>query len=526
MVQEQVSETKKCKMCWISFDITSQDLEFYDKASPVIDWVKFSIPAPTLCPDCRRQRRMACRNERNLYKRNCDATGKSMISIYSPETKWIVYHQDEWWSDRWNALDYWKTMDFKRSFFAQFWELLEAVPKLSVVVMNAENSEYTNWWAWNKDSYMIFLSSNNEKCLYSRWIFDSKSLIDCSNVNKSENCYELIKSAKCYNCQYSKYLEDCNDCYFSFNLKWCRYCINCENMENQSYCVNNIQVTKDEFENALKNLDFKAEAKKFKDKYLLQSTPNLNCDNCTWHDLKNSKNIIAWEDWSDAQDCKYVGYFMDMKDSYDINFQAYETSLVYESIWFEKVNSSMWVFLSLWLSNVYYSQYCFNCSNLFWCVGLSNKEYCILNKQYSKEEYLELLPKIIEHMMMQKEWWEFFPASISPFGYNETVAMEYYPIERADAMNRIADGKTVFNWLDYESARPEVSKIIPSSKLPQNIWDVPDDILNWAIECENTKKPFRIIKQELEFYREHNLPIPTLHPDERHLWRMQKFPKI
>jgi len=44
--------------------------------------------------------------------------------------------------------------------------------------------------------------------------------------------------------------------------------------------------------------------------------------------------------------------------------------------------------------------------------------------------------------------------------------------------------------------------------------------LNWAIECEITKKPFRIIKQELEFYRKYNLPIPRRHPDQRHLDRM------
>ena len=31
--------------------------------------------------------------------------------------------------------------------------------------------------------------------------------------------------------------------------------------------------------------------------------------------------------------------------------------------------------------------------------SLRNKSYCILNKQYTKEEYEELVPKIIEHMM-------------------------------------------------------------------------------------------------------------------------------
>ena len=36
-----------------------------------------------------------------------------------------------------------------------------------------------------------------------------------------------------------------------------------------------------------------------------------------------------------------------------------------------------------------------------------------------------------------------------------------------------------------------------------------------------TGKPFRIIPQELEFYRKHHLPIPRRHPDQRHLDRMK-----
>jgi Zn ribbon nucleic-acid-binding protein len=59
-----------------------------------------------LCPDCRQQRRLAFRNERNLYKRKCDATGKNIISIYSPDKNIKVYNQDFWWSDKWNTMDY------------------------------------------------------------------------------------------------------------------------------------------------------------------------------------------------------------------------------------------------------------------------------------------------------------------------------------------------------------------------------------------------------------------------------------
>ena len=59
-----------------------------------------------------------------------------------------------------------------------------------------------------------------------------------------------------------------------------------------------------------------------------------------------------------------------------------------------------------------------------------------------------------------------------------------------------------------------------NNALPDNIEDTPDDILNWAITCEITTKPFRIIPGELEFYRKHALPIPKRHPDQRHLDRM------
>jgi len=41
------------------------------------------------------------------------------------------------------------------------------------------------------------------------------------------------------------------------------------------------------------------------------------------------------------------------------------------------------------------------------------------------------------------------------------------------------------------------------------------------VQCEVTKKPFKIIKQELVFYIENSVPIPTRHPDQRHKERME-----
>ena len=70
---------------------------------------------------------------------------------------------------------------------------------------------------------------------------------------------------------------------------------------------------------------------------------------------------------------------------------------------------------------------------------------------------------------------------MSPFGYNETVAQESYPLLK-EQVNRYH----FFSWSDYESPFPKTSQIISSIRLPEDIKDIPDDILNWAVECEIT----------------------------------------
>ena len=57
------------------------------------------------------------------------------------------------------------------------------------------------------------------------------------------------------------------------------------------------------------------------------------------------------------------------------------------------------------------------------------------------------------------------------------------------------------------------------------IEDVKDDILDAIISCQDCKKAFRIIKQELEFLRGEQIPLPRLCVDCRHFKRVtQRLP--
>jgi len=517
---------KICKKCNSSFEITSEDLEFYKKVSPKFEpspnlsqgerdnWNNnFLIPSPTLCPDCRQQRRLAFRNERKLYKRKCDATGENIISMYSSDKKIKVYNADFWWSDKWDALNYGIEFDFEKWFFEQFWKLIYKVPKPALINIKQEWTDYSNFSWWNKNSYLIFTSWKNENSYYSNRIWKSINVMDCLGINNCENSYQIIDSNNCKKSSYLINSENCFDCHFSDNLIWCNNCFYSTNLVNKNYYYDNKKYTKDEY---LKKI------KEYKDKeinfWLIKKNINwTNNEYSTWDWLFNTKNAKDCFIWTNIIDSKFITNATNITDSYDLTNDD-NSKISYESIWWETNNNHIFNNICWINNNISYCSDCHHSSNLFWCIWLKDKQYCILNKQYTKEEYNELVPKIIDKMINDWEWWEFFPASLSPFWYNETVAQEYFPLEKKDVSEKHL---YKFNWSDYESPKPNVEKIIPAEKLPENIVDIPDDILNWAIECEVSKKPFRIIKQELEFYRKHNLPVPHKHPDIRHLERMK-----
>src|SRR3989344_7388763 len=117
------SETRQCKNCQSSFLIEPDDFMFYEK---------IGVPAPTLCPDCRRQRRQVFRNERDYYKRACDLCSISIVSVYPPQFKPPVYCIKCWWSDKWDPTSYGKEYDPGRSFIEQFKELYYSVPMIAI----------------------------------------------------------------------------------------------------------------------------------------------------------------------------------------------------------------------------------------------------------------------------------------------------------------------------------------------------------------------------------------------------------
>ncbi len=502
---------KTCRQCQTAFEVSAEDLAFYDKISPHFNGKKYTVPAPSFCPECRQQRRLAFRNERHLYHRKCDLTGKEIISMYSADKKITVYDREAWWSDKWNPLDYGQDFDFNRSFFEQFKELLQNVPRIALNNKEPYNSEYCNFSLKNRDCYLTFTSAFCESCFYSNRTIKSKDCTDCSSIEGCELCYEVIDSNNCY---HSGWLENCNnanDCYFGYNLKGCNNCFGCANLTQKNYCIFNKQYTEEEYKKHLPGLfkDLERASKEFEKLKLQTIRKNLSgiqLENCSGDNLFNAKNAHNCYESKYLEDSRYLANTTHMKDSYDVNNDD-NSELVYECAGSE--SSYMHAFSDIcWFnSDDYYNSLCFNSKNIFGCVGLKKNQYCILNKQYTKEEYEALVSKIITHMQKTGEWGEFFPITLSIFAYNETMGQDYYPLKKEQAIKQGITWKEEEEPLGYQGIKVEI---------PHDIKDVTEKITKEILSCEQCHKNYRIVLQELKFYKQMNIPIPKNCPECRH----------
>ncbi len=513
-----------CRQCQTSFEVTNEDLALYDSISPKFANKKYVIPPPTLCPDCRAQRRYAWRNERTLYRRTCALSGQSTLSVFSPESPFTVLSPDSWYSDKWDPKSYGRVFDFSRSFFDQFRELIEQVPQVALSVVSNQNSDYINQAGWCKNCYLIFEADYNENSLYAHNLSDCRSCMDILQGKNLELCYECVVCRNCYNLRYGLQCDNCSDSWFLRDCIGCSNCIGCTNLRNKKFHIFNEPYDESGYSAKLAELglqsrggierlrtQFDAFALRFPVRAMYGTQNEESSGNYLW----NTQRCSGCYECQNMQDCKYVVNSQNMKNVHDTTvFGAHDgAELCYECHEIGQGVVGCAFSDQLWenVSSVFYSKLCMqNSQNLFGCVGLRHANYCILNKQYSKEEYENLVPTIIEHMRGTGEWGEFFPVNTSPFAYNETVAMEHCPLKKEEVNTR------GWAWKETIEIPPTADRILSGTQIPDTIVEVPDDILQWAVECAATKRIFRIVKQEMEFCRNQQLPLPIFHSDERH----------
>ena len=522
---------KTCQNCKQNFTIESEDFAFYEK---------IQVPSPTFCPECRNIRRLAWREDHTLYRDTCKLCGEKTISIHAPDGPYTVYCRDCWISDKWDPLSYGRDYDFNKSFFEQYRELMTVVPQPALTGARLINSEYSHTSLGLKNCYYVFLCYFSEDSQYSNALLFSKNTFDSFITDNSDHAYETIHSNRLYRVRFGYFADECLDSAFLYDCLGCTDCFGCINLRKQKYCLWNQQLSKEEYQKQIVHWDLGSYARlqevkaKFKELYL--STPRrfahiINGINVTGDIIRDAKDCqTCFSVLDGVQNCKYLYIAgLNLKDSYDVSGAGDLSELIYETMLATRAQRTKFCAGSSNSSDIDYCNMCPDCSKCFGCVGVQHKKYCILNKQYTKEEYNTLVPKIIQHMNVmpyqdKKErvykYGEFFPTELSAYAYNESLAFKWYPKTKEEVL---AEG---WQWRDPEAKHYEIT--LKPQDLPDHIRDVKDNILEDIIGCEHAgtcnemcTTAFRINREELAFYRNMNVALPRLCPNCRYIQRLQ-----
>ncbi len=546
--QDPIVERRKCKRTWQDFPIFQWDIDLLEKLKIKI-WEKtYPVTINDLCPKARKQYKLMFKNERNLYKTKCDLTWKPTISRIHPKMNFQVYTNEAWASDDWDYCNYWLEIDNKKTVFDYLDILVKSTPYQDLIwsFSNLQsNSVYTNYTADITDCYFAFDCNTIEKSCYVKRCSRSKDLFDCFRTNNSEICYECIDCKNMYKCFFCNSSTDCNNSYYLYNCHWCSDCIGCSNLINKQYYVFNKQVSKEEYQKNLNQLK-----KDYYSKNIVETFENIlfnyprknlhiiNADKSIWNYIFNSKNVFFSELVNDSENIRHCYEIGESQDCLDVCGYWHESFLLYNSAQVGRYSNHIYCSSTIgkW-ENLIYCIETKKSRNCFGCVNLKEKEYCIFNKQYSKEEYQEIVPKLIDDMKKDETWWKFLPTTCSPYPYNDTVAMEYFPIKPEqltilEPEKIISDAILDLWWEEKIKIKrrtknnnidiPSWINLIEANKL--NTLESEEEILKVAIICEISKKPFRIVWPELKFYKKYWLPLPLRHPDIRYQERLEKRP--
>ncbi|MFA6251514.1 MAG: hypothetical protein WC603_02730 [Candidatus Paceibacterota bacterium] len=499
------TEKRICKKCQQEFILDQDDFSFYEK---------MKVPVPEICPDCRFKMRAMWRNETTLYSgQKCGLCNDSIITVYNSKNNFKVFCYKCFLSDSWDAKDYAKNYNKEESFLGQFHDLFRKVPKknLSIDLSSGPiiNTSYANGAGGMKNCYMVFNGGGGEDMMYCRGIMKAKEISDCYFGENIELSYECIHINKSTGITFGDSIVGCVDCMFLKNCSGLTNCFGCVNLRNKSHCWFNEQLTRDEYTDRLKEINgsyskIEEMKKKFCDfclSFSNRENHNIKAIDCTGDYLFDSKNLKESFEVTESENCRYLCYTKKTNDSLGVMGFGIKSEQLLEVVstgYSSNIISSNGIDGS---QNIMYSNSLHNCHDCIGCDGLKNAEYCILNKQYSKEEYEKFKEHIVKELTELGIHGLMMPPEIAPFAYNETIAQDNMPLTKEEA---IAEG---FRWED-DIQMTKGKETLQQEAIHDHINEVKDEITKEILRCINCERNYKITEQELLFYRKMKLPIP------------------
>jgi hypothetical protein len=294
-------------------------------------------------------------------------------------------------------------------------------------------------------------------------------------------------------------------------------------LRHKSYYFLNQPLAKEDYDKKVKEIKgsySRMEAfKKDFEKLVLEAphkeNNNLKSPQSSGEYIFESKNCKYSFEVSFGENSRYLFSVKNTKDSSDLLGHGRQSELLFNNVAVGNSRNIIGSWYTITSHDIFYSFGLRSCENCFGCDSLRSGNYYILNKQYSKEEYEKITEQIINELKEKNLFGLYFPPSIAPFAYNETVGQDNFPLTREEAL------KLGFRWQDNLQMTKD-KETIETGHIPDHINDVDDSILKEIFACKECGRNYKIIQAELSFYKKMTLPLPRKCFFCRHADRLKK----
>lgn len=281
-----------------------------------------------------------------------------------------------------------------QSFFNELNRLIKSTPKPESQVFTSINCKNCDVVSLSKNLTYCFDTHRSSDSVY---LFDCFLNVDCVDGDynvECEGCYDSVDCFKCFNSTYLQYCVRSNNCHYSAYLVNCNDVFGCTHLSNKSFCLFNRQLTEQQYREEVKKYMSAPPEKilKIVDELVnryprTQSAGEFNTNSPFGNYVYHCKNCYMCFDSSNSEDC-YYGYDTHYcKNCIDATYAGQMVNNSYQIVDAQHSNNCNYIVES---NNCQDSSYIFNCKglkNCFGCVGLQYKQYCILNRQLTPEQY-------------------------------------------------------------------------------------------------------------------------------------------
>ncbi|USN57715.1 MAG: hypothetical protein H6767_04980 [Candidatus Peribacteria bacterium] len=290
---EKIAEFFLCRWCGEEYPVFHKEQVFLQKQG-------FSVS--DLCFDCRLRSMFLWRNERKLYWRKSDKSGKKILSMFHPEYTGKVYDYDEW--DREEGFGHMgKPVD--GDVLTSYYELLQEIPKSGTDIFRSnENIWYCNRAGYLKNAYYSFACfQDNEDIYFSYVSTGSKDIYNSSNTYGSQLVAESVQVFDSYGVFFSDEIVNSKYIWFSYDMRDCEECIFCHNQVGKKYMIQNTQYPKEQYESMKaelqKQMSTSTGRKELEKRYELlkqqsikKALNHINAEKAYGDGLQDSKDVI------------------------------------------------------------------------------------------------------------------------------------------------------------------------------------------------------------------------------------------